>query len=184
MRGTLLKVLSTLAREHEQNAIIKIPTRSYLTLKSNLLQPLCNRRYSVLAASCWKNKELFSASKEEEQHTRGYKNFGHKEQPIKPFTKFYFTLIGSLMIVSLLDFKKVKSYFIVDAAEVSETDITPEPNVESANEEPGKEGTIDSSSEGTDGEDGEDSKKKKRVGFRDRKVRLTSWILTSKSLVI
>lgn len=67
-----------------------------------------------------------------------------------------------------MDFR-VKKVFTVDAESVAEADIPSHESENTAASEEASEGSLESSSE--ESEDEGEGKKKKRVGFRDRKVR-------------
>lgn len=67
-----------------------------------------------------------------------------------------------------MDFR-VKKVFTVDAESVAEADMPNQETEDTPASEEASEGSLESSSE--ESEDEGEGKKKKRVGFRDRKVR-------------
>jgi len=47
----------------------------------------------------------------EYQQYRGFKNFGHKSQPVPKFTKVWYTFIGSVFVIAVIDWRKYVDIF-------------------------------------------------------------------------
>ncbi|XP_063865938.1 calcium uptake protein 1 homolog, mitochondrial-like isoform X8 [Scylla paramamosain] len=96
---------------------------------------------------------------------RSYKNFGHKKISEPRGKKLFYAAIGLVMLGISLDLPLLKRLLSVEAASVAETDQ--EHDAEDEEEKI----DIDSSDESeSDDAAVEERKKKKRVGFRDRKI--------------
>ncbi|XP_066964467.1 calcium uptake protein 1 homolog, mitochondrial isoform X2 [Macrobrachium rosenbergii] len=170
MRGTLLRVLPTLTRERGS-----LPAGRFTSLDSTLVPRPCSvRGYSALTSARRRDGNRYLTSTAETEQERGYKNFGHAgEPPAKRFTKIYYFIIGAGIIYFSFSWKRIWKFLTVEAAEVSETDAA-EHQQESFTKEEAEhsEDSLESTSEDSEGEDAgaEEPRKKKRVGFRDRKI--------------
>lgn len=170
MRGTLLRVLPTLTRERGS-----LPAGRFTSLDSSLVPRPCSvRGYSALTSARRRDGNRYLTSTAETEQERGYKNFGHAgEPPAKRFTKIYYFIIGAGIIYFSFSWKRIWKFLTVEAAEVSETDAA-EHQQESFTKEEAEhsEDSLESTSEDSEGEDAgaEEPRKKKRVGFRDRKI--------------
>ncbi|XP_076043079.1 mitochondrial calcium uptake 1 isoform X1 [Oratosquilla oratoria] len=145
--------------------------RSY----TNLSQPK--------AISVKKNERLLPAltANSDGQQRRDYKNFGHKLEPVPAFTKIYYFIVGAGLILSGLNWTRIKKKLKVEAASVTESDRkdeeekgerhngTEEEEKERGENESAVEVSSEESGDEVEGEECE-RKKKKKVGFRDRKI--------------
>ncbi|XP_064080454.1 calcium uptake protein 1 homolog, mitochondrial-like isoform X6 [Macrobrachium nipponense] len=170
MRGTLLRVLPTLTRERGS-----LPASRFTSLDTTLVPKPCSvRGHSALASARRRDSNRCLTPTATTEQERGYKNFGHAgEPPLKRFTKIYYFIIGAGIIYFSFSWKRIWKLLTVEAAEVSETDAA-EHQQESFTKEEAEhsEGSLESASEDSEGEDtgAEEPRKKKRVGFRDRKI--------------
>ncbi|KAL9924428.1 calcium uptake protein 1 homolog, mitochondrial-like isoform X3 [Glossina fuscipes] len=115
-------------------------------------------------------------------NSRGHKNFGHKEEKTPNLTKIFHFVVGSLVVISLLDFKKLKKMLTpkVDAdAGVEYTEISQKrKNTETIVTEDRVNKQQQLLDEDDDNSENEESKeavkatkaKKEKVGFRERKI--------------
>uniref|UniRef100_A0A1B0FFM2 Uncharacterized protein n=1 Tax=Glossina morsitans morsitans TaxID=37546 RepID=A0A1B0FFM2_GLOMM len=115
-------------------------------------------------------------------NSRGHKNFGHKGEKTPTFTKIFHLVVGSLVVISLLDFKKIKKMLTpkVDAdAGVEYTEISQKrKNTERIVVEDSVNKQQQLSEEDDDNSQNEESKeavksikaKKEKIGFRERKI--------------
>lgn len=108
----------------------------------------------------------------ERPNTRGHKKFGHEKEITPSFTKYFHLLIGTMFILCVVDFRKIKNWFV------------PKVDADAGQEEPnkGRQEKIgqaakdgESDSEQSDDENqlesgGKKKSKKEKVGFRDRKI--------------
>ncbi|XP_061388730.1 calcium uptake protein 1 homolog, mitochondrial-like isoform X2 [Musca vetustissima] len=118
-------------------------------------------------------------------NSRGHKNFGHKKEITPKFTKVYHLIIGTLFVISITDFKKLKRMIMPkvdadagvepadvekksrkkdkkakDTKTVTESDSDSDSDAESEN---GKDDTIEEKTKST-------RSAKEKVGFRERKI--------------
>uniref|UniRef100_A0A1A9ZK89 Uncharacterized protein n=1 Tax=Glossina pallidipes TaxID=7398 RepID=A0A1A9ZK89_GLOPL len=113
---------------------------------------------------------------------RGHKNFGHKGEKTPTFTKIFHLVVGSLFVISLFDFRKVKKMLTpkVDAdAGVEYTEISQK---RKNTERIVLEDSVNKQQQLSEEDDGnaqnEQSKeavkatkaKKEKIGFRERKI--------------
>lgn len=97
-----------------------------------------------------------------------YKNFGHQQQYTPRITRIYYFIVGVMLFATAINWKWVKKVFTVDAESVAEADMPNQETEDTPASEEASEGSLESSSE--ESEDEGEGKKKKRVGFRDRKI--------------
>ncbi|CAD6997933.1 unnamed protein product [Ceratitis capitata] len=98
---------------------------------------------------------------------RGYKKFGHKDEPTPRITKYFHAFVGTLFILTLLDWKKIKRAILpkVDADAPKPKDIPDKTKVKN-NE--------DGDTEESDSDEPAICKTKRgpqdKMGFRERKI--------------
>uniref|UniRef100_A0A034W1V6 Calcium uptake protein 1-like protein, mitochondrial n=1 Tax=Bactrocera dorsalis TaxID=27457 RepID=A0A034W1V6_BACDO len=99
---------------------------------------------------------------------RGYKKFGHKEEPTPRLTRYFHIFVGTLFFITILDWKRIKRAIMpkVDADAPKPKDI-PQKNKVKNND--------DSAAEEADGKDEpaickERRGAKEKMGFRERKI--------------
>ncbi|XP_011212386.2 calcium uptake protein 1 homolog, mitochondrial isoform X2 [Bactrocera dorsalis] len=99
---------------------------------------------------------------------RGYKKFGHKEEPTPRLTRYFHIFVGTLFFITILDWKRIKRAIMpkVDADAPKPKDI-PQKNKVKNND--------DSDAEESDGKDEpaickERRGAKEKMGFRERKI--------------
>ncbi|XP_018787156.1 PREDICTED: calcium uptake protein 1 homolog, mitochondrial-like isoform X1 [Bactrocera latifrons] len=99
---------------------------------------------------------------------RGYKKFGHKEEPTPRLTRYFHLFVGTLFFITILDWKRLKRAIMpkVDADAPKPKD-TPQKNKVRNND--------DSDAEESDGKDDpalckERRGAKEKMGFRERKI--------------
>ncbi|XP_068206157.1 calcium uptake protein 1 homolog, mitochondrial-like isoform X2 [Palaemon carinicauda] len=170
MRGTLLKVLPTLVRERGS-----LPAACFTTTESILVRRSCYvRRYSALTSAKRRDHNGYLALVVNREQERGYKNFGHAGEPkANAFTKIYYCIITGGIIYFAFSWKTIWKMLTVDAAEVSEADAAEHRQDDEAKEETEhRDDSLESTSEDSEADDAraEEMRKKKRVGFRDRKI--------------
>ncbi|XP_055375673.1 calcium uptake protein 1 homolog, mitochondrial isoform X2 [Condylostylus longicornis] len=111
--------------------------------------------------------------KNERFHSRGYKNFGHKQVPVPTVTKLYHFLMGAIFVIIVVDWKKLK-HMILTPVDAEAAKTKPE-----ANNEMHEHNSKNNSSQDENSDSEHDSeleaaaarkKKKEKVGFRDRKI--------------
>ncbi|XP_013097833.2 calcium uptake protein 1 homolog, mitochondrial isoform X1 [Stomoxys calcitrans] len=118
-------------------------------------------------------------------NARGHKNFGHKKQITPNITRIFHFIVGSLFLISIMDWTKVKRFIMpkVDAdAGVEPADVEKKSRKKDKKSKDSKAATdseseSDSEVEGAEGKDDsleEKSKSvrgaKEKVGFRERKI--------------
>ncbi|XP_055858903.1 calcium uptake protein 1 homolog, mitochondrial-like isoform X1 [Episyrphus balteatus] len=105
-------------------------------------------------------------------NTRGHKKFGHEKEITPSLTKYFHLIIGTLFVICVTDFTKVKKWFM------------PKVDADAGQKDPQKDrqeklgqGTKDDESDSEESEDenqldagGKKKSKKEKVGFRDRKI--------------
>ncbi|XP_050318903.1 calcium uptake protein 1 homolog, mitochondrial-like isoform X2 [Bactrocera neohumeralis] len=99
---------------------------------------------------------------------RGYKKFGHKEEPTPRLTRYFHVFVGTLFFITILDWKRLKRALMpkVDADAPKPKDIPQKNKVKNNN---------DSDAEESDGKDEpaickERRSVKEKMGFRERKI--------------
>ncbi|XP_042890334.1 calcium uptake protein 1 homolog, mitochondrial-like isoform X4 [Penaeus japonicus] len=177
MRGTLLQVLPTLARQralggvHHVTGGVSLRASSVVSSSSSLqVQRLHTDQRVSRTLQCQSNREkrsLLSSASHEVDQVCTYKNFGHQQQFTPKITKIYYLIVGVMLFASAINWKWIKKVFTVDAESVAEADMPSQEAEDGPAADEASEGSLESSSES---EDEAESKKKKRVGFRDRKI--------------
>ncbi|XP_053958723.1 calcium uptake protein 1 homolog, mitochondrial isoform X2 [Anastrepha ludens] len=94
---------------------------------------------------------------------RGYKKFGHKEEPTPRLTKYFHAFVATLFVLTILDFKKIKKAIMpkVDAATPKEEGVPNKSNEETE--------VLDEESSDTECES-VGKPKREKMGFRQRKI--------------
>lgn len=121
-------------------------------------------------------------------NTRGHKKFGHQKEITPKFTKFFHFVIGSLFVISIMDWKKLKNMLTpkVDAdAGVENGEIEKKSRKKLSKEEKKARDAKHDSNEDTDSDTETESEEeensvdeqsskprsdKEKVGFRERKI--------------
>lgn len=183
MKGHLLRVLPTL-RNDLQQAGIYLPLRHSSRLsnvRTSQLSRIQRTSAPVLTISISQDKarELLITSAGNEQQENGYKNFGHQREQVPGFSKLYYFFIGAGIIGASLNYTWIKkNWFTVEAASVNAANVNEDPEPEEGRDDMQDETVTGSSDEETDTDESEgeveadtaDKPKKKKVGFRDRKI--------------
>ncbi|XP_075153963.1 mitochondrial calcium uptake 1 isoform X2 [Haematobia irritans] len=157
------------------------------SMVSQLMQPhrvLIRGSFGLLPAAL-KRTSFPSMENTTPFNTRGHKNFGHKKQITPNITKVFHLIVGSLFLVSIMDWKKVKRMILpkVDAdAGVEQPDVekkSRKKEKKAKESKPASESESDSESEGESSEGRDDALEEKskstrgakeKVGFRERKI--------------
>ncbi|XP_050728438.1 calcium uptake protein 1 homolog, mitochondrial-like isoform X2 [Eriocheir sinensis] len=176
MLGSLPRAVPALSCGGAKTARVAL---HHITHRSQLLAPLSRVPISGLTARTYSRRKLLTSVSAFVQsdnvqsssvpdngfvQSRSYKNFGHRKEKMSRGQKCVYLLVLSMFLIATVDWNYIKTLFIVDAASVAETDQT-----EQNSEEEEKIELESSESEANDGM-AEEKKKKKRVGFRDRKI--------------
>ncbi|KAL5281076.1 MICU1 family protein [Megaselia abdita] len=102
---------------------------------------------------------------------RGFKNFGHKEEPIPSFTKYYHLFVGLVFVLCLVDWKKVKTFYDEYKIEIPKVDADAGIKQTKSKAKDDEEEDSSGSELSSDEDDSIPKRKKKeKVGFRDRKI--------------
>ncbi|XP_055917629.1 calcium uptake protein 1 homolog, mitochondrial isoform X1 [Eupeodes corollae] len=113
-----------------------------------------------------------AAQQSENPNTRGHKKFGHAKEPTPSLTKYFHLVIGSLFIICMVDFRKIKKYLMpkvdADASQEEPQKSQQEKLGQSANESEGDSGESEDESQIND--EAAKKSKKEKFGFRDRKI--------------
>ncbi|XP_069974357.1 calcium uptake protein 1 homolog, mitochondrial isoform X2 [Penaeus vannamei] len=178
MRGTLLQVLPTLARQRALGGVHHIAGGSSLRAASVIssssslqVQRLHTEQRVSRISPCQSNRDkrsLLTATSHSVDQVCSYKNFGHQQQYTPRITRIYYFIVGVMLFATAINWKWVKKVFTVDAESVAEADMPNQETEDTPASEEASEGSLESSSE--ESEDEGEGKKKKRVGFRDRKI--------------
>ncbi|XP_047488550.1 calcium uptake protein 1 homolog, mitochondrial-like isoform X2 [Penaeus chinensis] len=178
MRGTLLQVLPTLARQRALGGVhhiaggVSLKAASVISSSSSLqVQRLHTEERVSRISPCQSirdERSLLSAASHNVDQVCNYKNFGHQQQYSPRVTRIYYFIVGVMLFATAINWKWVKKVFTVDAESVAEADMPSHEAESTPASEEASEGSLESSSE--ESEDEGEGKKKKRVGFRDRKI--------------
>ncbi|KAK4322008.1 hypothetical protein Pmani_007227 [Petrolisthes manimaculis] len=114
--------------------------------------------------SAWQIRQCKASLSMGAAQIRGFKNMGHEEIKPNRLTKFYLALIATMMTASCINWEYIWSWLTVEAASVAEN----EKSEQNEEEEEGR--TLESAGNEENEEGAGERKKKKRMGFRDRKI--------------
>ncbi|XP_071528722.1 calcium uptake protein 1 homolog, mitochondrial-like isoform X2 [Panulirus ornatus] len=177
MSGTLLQALPLLARNNELSNIHHVIRRlgllkgnpsSVQQMKVHQMAGLHTRQKTSRIVDCsFKTKGQFMAvSKCGMIQVCNYKNFGHQKRSEPRYKKIWYLFLGIMMAsVTLVNWERVRELWIVEAASVTESSRSKQEKEDGEDES-----SLESSEEPDAEEDISEKKKKKRVGFRDRKI--------------
>ncbi|KAK3879643.1 hypothetical protein Pcinc_015810 [Petrolisthes cinctipes] len=114
--------------------------------------------------SAWQTRQCKASLSMGATQIRGFKNMGHQETKTSRLTKFYLALIATMMTASVINWEYIWNWLTVEAASVTEN----EKSEQNEEEEEGR--TLESAGNEENEEGAGERKKKKRMGFRDRKI--------------